>query len=263
MYIKGYKNLKVNRAGVLNCTTGPRFGARFEVDCDLRKLFPYINASYEGAKFFGNPERVYFVLDDIMCTLYSSEIIAAPFQDQEHAKVFADKLIGVLNDFYDNRSSIAPNHKKLLPLQPLDIYKLLPQTNCRDCGFGSCLAFAGAVSKNKASPAQCPGFSKPISEQAIYPVFDKDGNLVSTIQIDINDSREKASPQTSLEQAMLTEREIHVLKLLAEGATNPEISTKLSISPHTVKTHVGHIFDKLGVNDRTQAAVWASRNNLV
>ena len=64
-------------------------------------------------------------------------------------------------------------------------------------------------------------------------------------------------------QKDLTRREIQVLQLLAEGATNPEISEKLHISPHTVKSHVIHIFNKLNVNDRTQAAVWAARNRVV
>jgi DNA-binding NarL/FixJ family response regulator len=50
---------------------------------------------------------------------------------------------------------------------------------------------------------------------------------------------------------------------MAEGFTNPEISELLSISHHTVKSHVVHIFNKLGVNDRTQAAVWAARNRLI
>ena len=64
-------------------------------------------------------------------------------------------------------------------------------------------------------------------------------------------------------QTDLTDREIQVLRLVAEGATNIEISEILSISPHTVKSHVIHIFNKLGVNDRTQAAVWAARHKIV
>jgi DNA-binding NarL/FixJ family response regulator len=64
-------------------------------------------------------------------------------------------------------------------------------------------------------------------------------------------------------QADLTPRELEVLCFVAKGATNTEISTKLSISHHTIKSHVVHIFNKLGVNDRTQAAVWAAQNKIL
>jgi DNA-binding NarL/FixJ family response regulator len=56
---------------------------------------------------------------------------------------------------------------------------------------------------------------------------------------------------------------MQVLRLIAHGATNPEISQLLKISPHTVKSHVIHIFNKLGINDRTQAAVWAAQHDLL
>lgn len=61
----------------------------------------------------------------------------------------------------------------------------------------------------------------------------------------------------------LTHRESEVLKQLALGLTNKEIATQLNISYETVKEHVQHILRKIGVADRTQAAVWAVRNNLV
>ena len=61
----------------------------------------------------------------------------------------------------------------------------------------------------------------------------------------------------------LSSRESEVLRLLTEGYTNSQISDLLSISQNTVKSHVNNIFNKLGVNDRTQAAVIATRHNLV
>jgi DNA-binding NarL/FixJ family response regulator len=126
---------------------------------------------------------------------------------------------------------------------------------------------------------------------AVYPVLDDKGNLLSMVNIDID----AASPEFSSmrERAMivnsgkkidegakpvvgifakrgndylptpLTRRELSVLRLMAEGATNIEISEALHISPHTVKSHVIHIFNKLGVYDRTQASVWATRHGLV
>lgn len=61
----------------------------------------------------------------------------------------------------------------------------------------------------------------------------------------------------------LTKRELDVLKNLAVGMYNKEIAIKLNISERTVKNHVSNIFKKIGVADRTQAAVFAIRNNLV
>lgn len=61
----------------------------------------------------------------------------------------------------------------------------------------------------------------------------------------------------------LTKREIEVLKLIAEGLFNKEIAYKLNISERTVKNHVSNIFKKINASDRTQAAVFAIKNNFV
>ena len=55
----------------------------------------------------------------------------------------------------------------------------------------------------------------------------------------------------------LTPREVEVLRLLSQGQTNPQIAQNLLVSRGTVKIHVQHIISKLGVSDRTQAAVRA------
>ncbi|HEY9871175.1 MAG TPA: response regulator transcription factor [Candidatus Obscuribacterales bacterium] len=58
-------------------------------------------------------------------------------------------------------------------------------------------------------------------------------------------------------------RERSVLRLVAEGLTNPQIARELSVKPETVKTHLGRIMDKLAVDDRTQAAVKALRQGII
>lgn len=61
----------------------------------------------------------------------------------------------------------------------------------------------------------------------------------------------------------LSNRESEVLKEMVKGKTNKEIAETLFVSEKTVKTHVSHIFSKLQVGDRTQAAIYAMQNNLI
>lgn len=69
------------------------------------------------------------------------------------------------------------------------------------------------------------------------------------------------SDKDKLEQ--LTKRELEVLVLIANGMFNKEIAIELNISERTVKNHISNIFKKIDVADRTQAAVFAIKNNLI
>ena len=61
----------------------------------------------------------------------------------------------------------------------------------------------------------------------------------------------------------LTRREIEVLRMIAAGSSNKEIASVLNISERTVKNHISNIFKKIDVSDRTQAAVFAIKNDII
>jgi DNA-binding NarL/FixJ family response regulator len=69
-------------------------------------------------------------------------------------------------------------------------------------------------------------------------------------------------PERRLKLSLLTERELHVLKLLGRGYTNSEIASELCVSTGTVKTHVGSILAKLNLRDRVAAVVFAFEHGL-
>ncbi len=76
-------------------------------------------------------------------------------------------------------------------------------------------------------------------------------------------SESRAAEQATSDGLALTTRELEVIRLIADGADNAMIGRELSISRHTVKQYVTNIFEKLGVQSRVQAAVYAVRKGLV
>lgn len=102
-----------------------------------------------------------------------------------------------------------------------------------------------------------------VLKKAIFTVNRGDSFIQPELTPMLKKRLEDKSANSKLFEDTLTRREIEVLKLLAEGLFNKEIAYTLSISEKTVKNHVSNIFKKINVSDRTQAAVYAIKNNFV
>lgn len=99
-------------------------------------------------------------------------------------------------------------------------------------------------------------------KKAIHTIMDGETYIQPSLIPALNAKRlERNEDEEKIDS--LTRRELEVLKLLAIGMYNKEVAEKLEISERTVKNHVSNIFKKLEVTDRTQAAVFAIRNNLI
>ncbi|MBT8341129.1 MAG: hypothetical protein KJP07_14020 [Desulfatitalea sp.] len=270
-----------------HCST---HSARFDLDKDLSPLFPYINAVAEQADYYEKPVYIRFLLNNRLCAFYPRQGAFTPIRDMAEAMAFLPQLLGFITDVAKHRAAITPNQKKFKPVSALDIYRLLPGSNCRLCGYATCMAFAAALSRQRTSMLKCPQLTSPMAETATFPIFDDQGSLVRTVSLEIDTAslRRQLDETQSRIQALqsqlsdfenrrdsnteaanaklpspLSRREIQVLRRIAGGATNKEISRELRISEHTVKSHVIHIFNKLGVNDRAHAAAWGALNGLI
>ena len=99
-------------------------------------------------------------------------------------------------------------------------------------------------------------------KKAIYAIYDGENYIQPSLIPSLNSKMiEKNEDEIKLES--LTRRELQVLKELAVGQFNRDIAKEMEISERTVKNHISSIFKKLDVTDRTQAAVFAIRNNLI
>ena len=72
-----------------------------------------------------------------------------------------------------------------------------------------------------------------------------------------------AVPREVSQDTPLTRREVEILRLAAEGASNAEIAKRLWVTEQTVKFHLSNSYRKLGVSNRTEAGLWAQRNGLL
>lgn len=159
---------------------------------------------------------------------------------------------------------------------------------CGDCPLES--VFQTGRTNITERHVDIPGGERRWGEVKAYPIRGEHGSVTAAfvIAFDITDRKRAADSQKQYTRYLsrqldrksgkektvhldgdiaihtrLTRREKDVLRLLTEGHTNAQMSELLAISPHTVKTHVINIFNKLGVGDRTQAAVMAIRYQLV
>lgn len=99
-------------------------------------------------------------------------------------------------------------------------------------------------------------------KQAIISIMDGETYIQPDLLL-ISNEVEKHCNTDLNKMKQLTKRELDVLKNLAVGMYNKEIALKLNISERTVKNHISSIFKKIGVSDRTQAAVFSIRNHLI
>ncbi len=270
--------------------TKPIYGAKFDISDDISFIFPYINELLASAQYCSAPQYIKFELADHLCALYPNEGVFAPVKNHIEAVDYLRILLKFIQETIKNHKTIDPDYREYTPVSAVDIYKLLPASNCKECGYQTCMAFAAALARQQTSLIKCSYLDRPIEEKSTYHMKDKEGHITKTISLSVDtDSirkevtdkeRQIQKLQEKLQKledlrlnqinisnnvltSPLTQREIEVLQLLAKGATNKEISSQLFISDHTVKSHVTHIFDKLGVNDRTQASVWAALNNFL
>ena len=128
---------------------------------DISEVLPYLNAELGGFDYYHNDRILLWVDKKKMFAFRPHEIAIAPVSRLEEAKELANSIIDRVNNIWNRRNEIKPNFEGKKPLpNVLDIYKLLPGTNCKECGFLTCMAFAAKLRSDSTKSSLCPHLPK-------------------------------------------------------------------------------------------------------
>ncbi len=132
----------------------------------IEDVFPYLNATLGSATYNYNVKVVVLKKQHRLITIYSEMVTMAKVDDEEDAESVLNWLQDLINTTWENRNQITPSYEIQKLLSPVDIYGLLPRTNCKLCGENTCYAFTCALLAGTRSIEQCPILSEPEHSEA-------------------------------------------------------------------------------------------------
>ena len=126
------------------------------LDDDISEVLPYLNAVLGGDTYIKNPPSVTFRSQGKLITVHGDKIAVNALRDEEEAHHILKWLKQEINDAWENRETITPKYDGKAKPHILDIYKLLPKTNCRKCGQPTCMMFSSLATEGIKGYGDCP-----------------------------------------------------------------------------------------------------------
>ena len=156
---------KINR--VLPCLADPmKIRVIADVSEEIHEVFPYLNATLKGCIYNHAANTLTIRKDQVLITLHALHITLAKIEDEKEAEELLAWLRDLINETHENRNQIEPNYSMAAELKALDLFKLLPGTNCKQCGEPTCLAFAVKLAGRDIEIRKCdPLFSEKYQEK--------------------------------------------------------------------------------------------------
>jgi ArsR family metal-binding transcriptional regulator len=134
---------------------------------DLGEALPYLNAELPQASFVPSVPVLTFMHGPRMISLFRNRVTIAKAAHIVDAWATLEEIRVRLNEVWSRRASLTPSYEPRRKPPMIEIYKRLPQTNCRQCGEPTCLAFAASLWRGEADPTRCrPVFSGEHAELA-------------------------------------------------------------------------------------------------
>jgi len=123
---------------------------------DISEVLPYLNTVLKGLQYHPEDKFLTVKRKGHVITFWPQQIAVTKLEDENEAGEFIEELKEIVNETYANRDHIKPTYTSRSIPRPLDIFKLLPGKNCKECGEPTCLAFALKLINDEVEWKQCP-----------------------------------------------------------------------------------------------------------
>jgi len=126
------------------------------LDQDISEVLPYLNAVLGGFEYLKDPPAVTFRVQGKLITLHGDKIAINALRDEAEADKILEWLKREINEAWENRENIEPCYEGAPKPKLIEILKLLPKTNCKECGEPTCMVFAARMAEGAKGPEDCP-----------------------------------------------------------------------------------------------------------
>jgi ArsR family metal-binding transcriptional regulator len=138
-----------------------RFSAVARLAANISEVLPYLNATLHGAIYHPAANALTWKKGGHNIAFHAYEIATSNVEDQDAAVKEIDGLVALVNRTWERRAEIAPDYDAHQRPTAMAIYKLLPQTNCKQCGEPTCFTFALKLAASQQQIADCPPLFEP------------------------------------------------------------------------------------------------------
>jgi ArsR family metal-binding transcriptional regulator len=126
------------------------------LDADISEALPYLNAVLGGDTYIKEPPSVTFKLYGKLITVHGRMIAINALRDEAEARHILDWFKEQINHAWENRTTIVPKYDGRTVPQIIEIYRMLPKSNCKKCGQPTCMVFASLATEGIKGHGDCP-----------------------------------------------------------------------------------------------------------
>ena len=166
MFIEDYE-IELNDIDCIPQAQGSIYSAKAHFSGDVSEVMPYLNAVIERARFSAASRSLLWKEGDRIYALRPDELAASSILDMKQANQVIAKTVAMINQVWEKRDGITPSYEERTQPPALEVFRLLPGTNCGECGLASCMAFAVQLATGDSRIEECPPLLKEENAQAV------------------------------------------------------------------------------------------------